>query len=515
MGLSYNDLSLLRYIQKRQRISLSKVALQFQKDEISIRRTIERINLFSHKPLVEIQKGFCLSPLNYKEFVDFIQQITMSDYNSSYIERIRIMIVTIFFDGYVNASSLYENWGLSLTTKKQDTAHLRQFLSGHGLSLVTLKKKGLTIEGDELQLRFLVIDILHPLLEFTPENRIAVRKANTPLEKQCYDLANTDLQSVSHQAVERLNFFLTEYNLSLNYPSKKFLLLFICIMEIRPVDESMKFCYRLPLAPLNIRFVDDIKVNRLYNVAFSMMNFSRSLDFPFDKRLWYTTEQFTEQVVSHLKHPFTIQEEFINELYNYLYREITLDHFHCTFVDKTVENTKEQFSDLYDTVRKYEVYFKASYNFSFMDEHLSTLTLMVQKHILRNRTINRQYKKIVVMTSINFERVSFFLEQIKEYVELQWMGTLNINEIHRLKDLDYDYIFCFSSRIFNILHAHNLPVIRMNFFVDNSDMKTLLANGFSTRKHRFLTTSFVSEIGGKSESEMEAYLKENYGDYFV
>ncbi len=97
MGLSYNDLSLLRYIQKRQRISLSKVALQFQKDEISIRRTIERINLFSRKPLVEIQKGFCLSPLNYKEFVDFIQQINMTDYNSSYIERIRIMIVTIFF----------------------------------------------------------------------------------------------------------------------------------------------------------------------------------------------------------------------------------------------------------------------------------------------------------------------------------------------------------------------------------------------------------------------------------
>ncbi len=55
----------------------------------------------------------------------------------------------------------------------------------------------------------------------------------------------------------------------------------------------------------------------------------------------------------------------------------------------------------------------------------------------------------------------------------------------------------------------------MNFFVDSSDMKTLLANGFSTRKHRFLTTSFVSEIGGKSESEIEAYLKENYGDYFV
>ena len=57
------------------------------------------------------------------------------------------------------------------------------------LELVTKKKKGLSIQGDELQLRFLVIDILHPLFEFTSENKILARFANTPLEKQTYELA--------------------------------------------------------------------------------------------------------------------------------------------------------------------------------------------------------------------------------------------------------------------------------------------------------------------------------------
>lgn len=515
MGLSYNDLSLLRFIQKRQSISLAKVALQFQKNETSIRRTVEQINLYSPSPLVEIKKGLCLSRLSYQEFVDFIKQITMIDYNSSYIERIRIMIVTIFFKGYVNATALYENWGLSLTTKKQDTAHLRQFLFDHDLRLATLKKKGLTIEGDELQLRFLVIDVLHPLLEFTAENKIEARFANTPLEKQNYDLANSFLQPVSHNAVMLLNGFLTEHNLSLNYPSKKFLLLFICIMEIRPLHNSMTFTYRLPLAPLDFSFSDRPKENQLYNAALSMMNFSRSLNFPSDRRLWYITEQFTKQVVSRLPSPFIIQEELINELYNYFYREITLDHFHCTFVDKTVEYTKEQFFDLYETICRYGVYFKASFNFPFVDEHLSTLTLLVQKHILRNRIIDRSHKKIIVMTSINFERVSFFLEQLREYVSFQWVGTLNINEIYKLTDLEYDYIFCFSSRIFNILTDKKLPVIRMNFFLDSSDIEGLGTYGFSTLKHRFLTAGFVAEIAGKSEMEMEAYLKENYSDYFV
>ena len=57
MSLSYNDLTLLRYIQKRQMIPLSKTALHFQKNESSIRRTIEQINLYSSEPMVRIEKS--------------------------------------------------------------------------------------------------------------------------------------------------------------------------------------------------------------------------------------------------------------------------------------------------------------------------------------------------------------------------------------------------------------------------------------------------------------------------
>ena len=44
MSLSYNDLTLLRYIQKRQMIPLSKTALHFQKNERSI---FTPVNLWS------------------------------------------------------------------------------------------------------------------------------------------------------------------------------------------------------------------------------------------------------------------------------------------------------------------------------------------------------------------------------------------------------------------------------------------------------------------------------------
>ena len=515
MGLRYSDLNLLRYIQKHQATPLSTLTVQFGKNETSIRRTIEQINLYSSTPLINIKKSRCTSRLSYREFVEFIQNISLNDYTTSYSERIRVMIVTIFFQGYVNASALYEQWGFSLTTKKQDTAHLRQFLAEHGLRLVTLKKKGLSIEGDELQFRFLVINILHPLLEFTPDNQIQARLANTPLENQCYDLASDDLLKTSDMAADRLNRFLTEQHLSVNYPSNKFLLLFICIMQTRPADETTAFSYRLPLEPLKMNFDSNPLRNRLYNVALSMMNFSRSPDFPFDPCLWNITETFASNVVGCLEQPFCIRDELLYELYNYFYREITLDYFHCTFVDKTVEDTKGHFLELYETIHRYLVIFKASFYFNFMDEHISTLTLIFQKHILRNQIVENSHKRIVVVTSINFERTSFFLEQLREYVSIQWIGTFNINEIYKLAELDYDYIFCFSTRIFNILSAQNLPVIRMNFFVTSSDVRRLIDYGFTTRKNRFLTSSFVLEIAGKSEQEIADYLSRHYSDYFV
>lgn len=515
MGLNYNDLTLLRFIQKREALPLPKVARQFGKNETSIRRTIEQINLYSRDPLIEIKKNYCISQLSYSEFVAFISSISMSDYASSCSERIRVMIVTMFFKGYVNASSLYEKWGLSLTTKKQDTAHLRQFLADHGLTLVTLKKRGLATRGDELQLRFLIIDILHPLLEFTAENKIEARIANTPMEKQTFDLAEDSLTGVCEEAVNQLGCFLEEHKLSLNYPSKKFLLLFICLMIIRPPGEDMTFCYRLPLAPLDIHFSDDAKANRLYNVAISMMNFSRNLEFPFDRQLWNTTEIFLEKVIANYSHPFPVQEDFIKELYCYFYREITLEHFHCTFVDKTVENTREEFLKLYQTIERYSVYFKAAYNFTFVDEHLSTLTLLVQKHILRNCLVDKNRKKVVIVTSINFERVSFFLEQVREKVNLTWVGTLNINETHLLDEMDFDYVFCFSTRMYNLLSAQNRPVIKLNFFLTPEDVEMLLGLGFKRLEHRFTASSFVLELYGKSEEEMVEYLKQEYGDHFV
>ena len=119
MSLSYNDLTLLRYIQKRQMIPLSKTALHFQKNESSIRRTIEQINLYSSEPMVRIEKSICYSCISYEDLVSFIRNLDQKDYLSSSDERIRVMITAIFFKIMQTHPSFMNNGDFPLLRKNR------------------------------------------------------------------------------------------------------------------------------------------------------------------------------------------------------------------------------------------------------------------------------------------------------------------------------------------------------------------------------------------------------------
>ena len=109
------------------------------------------------------------------------------------------------------------------------------------------------------------------------------------------------------------------------------------------------------------------------------------------------------------------------------------------------------------------------------------------------------------MTSINFERISFFLEQLREHISFSVDQHLKYQRDPPVGTAGIRYIFCFSTRIYNILHNRKLPVIRMNFFVKDTDIDHLLEKGFSPQTHRFLTSSFVVEAAGKSEGELTRF----------
>ena len=513
MGLNYDHLNILRFIQKKQKIHLSLIATRFKKNESSIRRSIEQINSHIETPLIKIITGYCISTLTYREFVHYIQSIKIAEYDSSQQERLRVLVISIFFNGYVNTTALYDDWNFSITTKKKDTAVLRTLLSTYSLVLNTVPKKGLRIDGDELNFRFLVIDSLLALFEFNSDMEMTGRLANTPFENICFNIASSELNPFVESAVTILNTFLDKHSLALNYSSKKFMLLFICIMKFKPLL-GQSLSKPLPLPPLNMEFDTNQDDNFLYNIALSLLSFSPILSYPHDNNLWQQVRIFASHIANQLNPSFEIGNDILTDLYQFFYREIMLNFFHFIFYDKYIENVHEEFPILYSVLQNSKFSIN-NYELILNNEQTTTLTLLIQKYILRSQLIDSSSTKIVILTSINFERISFFLEQIKEHIELECVSTLNISEINLLKNLDYDVVICFSSRIYNILLERGYPAVQINFFVNNHDIDILMSMGFKKLRHRFKATEFTLEIAGMSTIEMEKYLKENYANYFL
>ena len=78
------------------------------------------------------------------------------------------------------------------------------------------------------------------------------------------------------------------------------------------------------------------------------------------------------------------------------------------FVDKTVEDTKGHFPVLYEQLKRYSIIFKAAYGFTFLDEHLSTLTLIFLETYFKKPDRFQKQKTDHCYDQHNFERISSF-----------------------------------------------------------------------------------------------------------
>ncbi|MDD6468011.1 MAG: helix-turn-helix domain-containing protein [Erysipelotrichaceae bacterium] len=513
MGITKYNLDLLRYIQEKHKVSLNKVAQHFNKSETTIRREIEIINLYTKEPSIYIHNSICQTKLSYAEFTSFIQSISFDEYSSNSDERINVLLVQMFFHGCVNATALYQSWNLSLTTKKSDTARLREYLKTYNLELISIKKKGLALVGDDFKLRLILVYKLYRLIELSDQNKVIARKANTIIEQQIYQTSMEQLETYIPESFQQMNEFLENYRLTIAYPFKKFLLLFIAILKYRNLTTNKK--YDLKCAPTQIYFTSDPYENYIFNIVLDMLDFSPNLNFPYDEKLAHLVDKFASKIEECITYKIYARQAFVEELYCYLYKVITANSFHCLFIDKTVRNTREELSIPYQIIQKFSRFFYEDYDFELKDEHLSTLAIMLQKHRIRNRIVNKNQRKIVIVTSISYERISYFITQLKDYVDIVLVDVLDSNDIYQLQQLEYDFILCFSERIYTILKRQKLPALLIHFFLDNDDIEKLLMFGFRRTRKRFFADRFVEELENKNKKEMIEYLKEQYEDYFI
>lgn len=515
MGLTSSNLALIRYVQEKQGVSLEKLASKFRKNQTSIRREVEMINLHSNAPLINIKKSSCTTPLSYKEYTQFIRDLSFSEFTSTSDERISSILVNIFFNKVVNTSQLYESWDLSLTTKKSDLNQLRTLLAERNCQLVFVRKKGLSIEGNPLFLRLLVIQNLYPLFEVSPDATITLRVANNPLEKQMIQLFTDCCSEYVEESTNLIQSFLTNYSLSITNPSRKILLCFLCLQKAFPIKEDLTLFKDLLLPKLNLYVTENKFENELLNLLLMNLDFRPALEFPFDQSLWDITEDYVKNIIRYISTDIHTQDDLVTEVYKFFYKQIGRSYFHFTLVDRLVKTTEENFPILYQVIEKFSIIYEKKYRLSMNDDITSALTFIFEKATLRNRVINNRRKRVVVISNSSYERIDYFMTNLKVSLEIDYVDSLYLTDLQRLETLQYDYVFCFSERIYDILKSQDIPVILLNFFMTEQNIDALLLYGFERIKTKFLTKNLIQELANIHESQIEEYLKTAYPDYFI
>ena len=169
---------------------------------------------------------------------------------------------------------------------------------------------------------------------------------------------------------------------------------------------------------------------------------------------------------------------------------------------------------MFDVVQQTIPLVNEQYSLELSETHLSILTLILEKLILKNRSGSRKQQLFIVTNSAE-NKVGYFVERLKAYFNVNVLGVVNINELHKLQGQEYDLIITFTNKISSYLEYYQLDCIKVNFNLTEEDFDLLRACGLSHLRNKIPAQAFKADIEGLSGKELLSLLQTKYVDYFV
>jgi Transcriptional antiterminator len=519
MTLNALSLRVLNYVQNRKTFSLQKSEQRFGKSSSTIKRTIAQINEFlpEGKRLI-IKNDTVKSTLSYDDKIAIIQRITFAEYHVNRQERIMLLIFASFFEGVVNMTKIYQKMELSETTKKQDRKKIASFLENQKLFVKTFPGMGIEITGAEAASRMFISSTIAVLLECDSENDFFQREANNPVEREMCNIFLRNAQAVLEESKQRILAFLNQQHFRLDYASKKLLLIYFSLSILRQQREKIitevELLSEIQLPKLR-KFFTEPSENHYINLLIASLNYNVSWHFPHDKKIFDFTKALVHYVQRQIRTTIICNKQLIEACYSYIYKCTIKNALGYQFYDDKLDEVHIEYPHLIKTINIFMEQQEENIEITLKNSQIGTLSLIFSSSILRNKVYKKTKKCIVIITNSSSEKIEFFTEQLKKYVDFELVEYLTINELFHLSELTYDAVITFSSRITNMVKKQGIEAVQMPFYLEEIHAKVLIERGFSTNYRRKITKEeMMQKLVNKSAKEIEQILAE-YPDHFI
>ncbi|WP_192797129.1 PRD domain-containing protein [Klebsiella aerogenes] len=521
MSISINnfDIQFLSYMQENSELPFKDVNNVFpDKSIVSLKRCQSSINYY----LPLDKQLFCENDafhcrINYEDFLAFLQKTHLGNYLSSVEERLTLIIFYCFLYRTVNTSRLYEEIGVSLTTKKKDMKVLANFLSAYKLELTVVNRKGISISGNETGFRIMVMRMIASVSELNHHFRPVSRAANNVYQRLMYQRFSQEyLHQVNLQA-DVFQEFIEEHELDLSYPGRKLLYIYLLIVQIRREQgaENMILPELNIVLPERNLFGDETENRFLNHFIISLDHNVEHLSLV-DILLHEYIRSLIHRIQSRIVTSITQHQGLFDEVYLYVQKCIIRNKYNYTIYDNNLSKTHKHFPDLFFGVMDALHDIELAYQLKFEQNQVATLCLIFKKFIINNKLAGRNLRNVAIVTNSAAEKVSFFIASLKSYVEVSETATINIHEISRLMDFSHHLTIVFSNRISMLLDQQGIPHLKLNYYLQHTDIEKLLACGLSSNLNRKISAdTFINDIRNISQAELPRYLRLKYGSHFL
>lgn len=517
MSLTTLDIRLLRILTEKQPgCELSAVATRLGKSAPTARRRIDALNQYlPAREQILLKTGRIARRPDYGAFRSFLHDLPLTAYAPNLDERLRLIAIEAILGDSVNLAELYRELGISEATKKSDARSLRLWAHEHGIEVRVLPRRGVALEGEELNLRIRAAEALLPLIDLTAEGSLQPRRANTPFDNRCVDpltVLTADADLFWRSCMDEL---MRHFGGSLAYASKKFLLLYLMVSAVRMPRHPMSRATETPVDLGAAALFSDEAEDRALNLVVSMLDFTPPLTLPTDRTLAAATAAFFDAMQRRIVTQIIDRSECERELYGYAYKIGLRKSRGITFPDGMVRHADRALPLLYRLVRENSRYFEEALEVPFDEDQFTTLALIMRKWTNRSRVFGRNRKRVAIVTNTAQERIDFFIETLRDTVEVEVTGVYDINELDLLSQGDQELVVTFSERIEQLIGAAGYRTLKLSFFLTNEDTHLLIGEGLSTSRRHYRASAFAREMANKSAEELEGMLRSRYPESFA
>ncbi|WP_239747775.1 BglG family transcription antiterminator [Mammaliicoccus sp. P-M56] len=469
------------FLNSKERVSAKELSIMFNKTERTIRNDLKDINEFLiTNQFFEINNNSGLFILNLsnsdrtklKEIVS--GEVEEQIYNPAYRKEY-IISHALSDDSYKKIYELCEELQISKSTMDKDMKQVRMDLNKFNLKIVSNVSKGLSIEGNERDIRTFLYDYL---VKKITEDKVTIDNLFDSYSPLIHYIDSKNIEKIKDTYTKIISIEQNDIKLS------AIILTAIWISRIshNHILATEKDDKRKQLSIINI-FIDEVINWKSQDVSLGEFNYiNNRLDVLIGGKKQVTDDKhealsqlISLKLIEYVEHELSIdftgyQSYLFEGLNKHISGLISRLQQGIQIYNPLKENIKNSHNKFFNTIKKYSMNRLNRYiELDFTEDEIAFITVYFSTAYFKYVQQNKHYFNAVIVCSFGIATSNLLAEILKSHFNVNIIKILASNEEDFIKNDDVDIVFTTIDADFD------KPTCYVNAIVNETDIKKIEA----------------------------------------